>query len=185
MHFPLVVLVGVLTGASFLAPAPATVAAHAVSPDPRHSAVVRDLDACPVSGAARYVDGWGDARSAGRRHEGVDMEASRGTPVLAVRDGDAEFKRSNLGGNAIWLTAQSGERFYYAHLDDWEGESRPVVAGEVIGYVGQTGNAQGDHLHFETRAGEAAVNPYPFVEQACTSTVEPRRPSVAAGLLLR
>jgi len=131
------------------------------------------------------VDGWGDARSAGRRHEGVDMEAPRGTPVLAVRDGVAEFKRSNLGGNAIWLTAPSGERFYYAHLDAWEGESRSVDAGEVIGYVGQTGNARGDHLHFETRAGKIAINPYPFIEEACAPTVDPPRLFVAAWPLWR
>ena len=87
--------------------------------------------------------------------------------MLAARDGDAEFKRSNNGGNAIWLVTPSGERFYYAHLDAWEGTSRTVVAGEVIGYVGSTGNAKGDHLHFETRAGDGAVNPYPYVENAC------------------
>jgi hypothetical protein len=52
------------------------------------------------------------------------MEAERGTPVLAVRDGSADFKRSNLGGNAIWLAAASCARSYYAHLDDWVGESR-------------------------------------------------------------
>ena len=74
---------------------------------------------------------------------------------------------SNLGGNAIWLTTSNGERFYYAHLDDWEGESREVRAGEVIGYVGQTGNARGDHLHFEARPGDAAVNAYPLVDAAC------------------
>lgn len=87
--------------------------------------------------------------------------------MLAVRDGDAEFKRSRSGGNAIWLVTALGERFYYAHLDDWEGTSRTVAAGEVIGYVGSSGNARGNHLHFETRAGERAVNPYWYVEDAC------------------
>lgn len=129
--------------------------------------VVGTLDACPVAGASEFDDSWGDPRSSGREHEGVDMVADRGTPVVAVFDGDAEFKRSNLGGNAIWLTATTGERFYYAHLDAWEGSSRAVRAGEVIGYVGQSGNAVGDHLHFETRAGEVAKNPYPYVDAAC------------------
>lgn len=143
---------------------------------------VAPLDACPVAGRSSFVDSWGDARSSGRRHEGVDMEADRGTPVVAVRDGSVEFKRSDLGGNAIWLTARAGERFYYAHLDDWEGESRYVQAGEVIGYVGQTGNARGDHLHFEARPGDAPVNAFPLVEQACNpatrveSTPGPLRP---------
>ena len=95
------------------------------------------------------------------------MAAERGTPVLAVRDGDAEFKRSNAGGNAIWLVTRSGERFYYAHLDAWEGTSRTVASGEVIGYVGSSGNAVGNHLHFETRAGDRAVNPYPYVDFVC------------------
>lgn len=185
MRFPLTVLVGAAFGATFLVSMPGTVAAHSVPPTSRRPAVVRELDACPVPDATHYVDGWGDARSAGRRHEGVDMEAPRGTPVLAVRDGAAEFKRSNLGGNAIWLATPSGERFYYAHLDAWEGESRLVDAGEVIGYVGQTGNARGDHLHFETRAGETAVNPYPFVEDACAPTVDPRPFVVAARPLWR
>ena len=102
------------------------------------------------------------------------MAATRGTPVLAVKTGVAQFKRSNLGGNAVWLTTDSGERFYYAHLDAWEGESRPVVAGVVIGYVGSTGNAGGDHLHFETRIGENATNPYPAVLAACTPEVTTR-----------
>lgn len=130
-------------------------------------ASVAKLAACPVGGLAEYVDSWGDSRSGGRRHEGVDMAATRGTPVLAVRSGTAEFKRSNLGGNAIWLVTPSGERYYYAHLDSWEGASRTVTAGEVVGYVGSTGNARGDHLHFETRVGEDAANPYPLVQSAC------------------
>ena len=95
------------------------------------------------------------------------MAATRGTPVLAVRSGAAEFKRSNLGGNAIWLVASTGERYYYAHLDAWEGTSRTVRAGEVVGYVGSSGNARGDHLHFESRLGEEAANPFPLVKSAC------------------
>lgn len=149
---------------------------------PSGSVVVTELDACPVIGSSSFVDSWGDARSSGRRHEGVDMEAAQGARVVAVRDGAAEFKRSNLGGNAIWLTAANGERFYYAHLDAWEGESRQVRAGDVIGYVGQTGNARGDHLHFETRAADTAVNPYPLVRSACSTATE-SGPGLAAGRL--
>ncbi len=153
------------------------VSAHSVElavTQPDSSSVI-ELDACPILGDATYGDSWGDARSGGRRHEGVDMEAGRGTPVLAVRDGDAEFKQSRLGGKSIWLVANTGERFYYAHLDAWEGSSRTVAAGEVIGYVGQTGNARGNHLHFETRLGDTAVNPYSSVRAACT--VEPPKPA--------
>ena len=185
MRLPLTVIAGVALGANLLVSTPGTASAHSASPDSRIPAAVRQLDACPVPDAMRYTDGWGDARSSGRRHEGVDIEAPRGAPVLAVRDGDAEFKRSNLGGNAIWLTAASGERFYYAHLDAWQGESRWVKAGDVIGYVGQTGNARGDHLHFETRTGETAVNPYPFVTEACAPTADLRPLSEATRLLWR
>lgn len=142
-----------------------TASAHVV--EPPTSPRVTSLEACPTGGRSEYADSWGDRRSGGRRHEGVDMAAERGTPVLAVHAGEAEFKRSNLGGNAIWLVTPSGERFYYAHLDAFEGSSRSVSPGEVIGYVGSTGNAGGNHLHFETRLGDVATNPYSLVQSAC------------------
>ncbi|HEX4984171.1 MAG TPA: M23 family metallopeptidase [Ilumatobacteraceae bacterium] len=125
---------------------------------------------CPLTVDSDFVDSWGDGRSGGRRHEGVDMAAPRGATVLAVRSGFAEFKVSRSGGNAIWLTTPDGDKFYYAHLDAWEGKSRDVRRGEVIGYVGSTGNARGDHLHFETRPGGTPVNPYSIVSAACTNT---------------
>ncbi|HEY5843335.1 MAG TPA: M23 family metallopeptidase [Mycobacterium sp.] len=142
-------------------------AASAHSPTSAQVVEAAPLDACPVGGSNEFVDDWGDARSGGRRHQGVDMVAERGTPVVAVRSGEAEFKRSNLGGNAVWLVSASGERFYYAHLDRWEGASRTVAAGDVIGYVGSSGNARGNHLHFEAHAGEPAVNPYPLLTERC------------------
>jgi murein DD-endopeptidase MepM/ murein hydrolase activator NlpD len=131
------------------------------------------LDACPIDGSASFEDSWGWARSGGRRHEGVDIVAARGVPVIAVRDGQANFTRSNLGGRAIWLTADNGDKFYYAHLDSWEGESRPVRAGEIIGYVGSSGNAHGTHLHFETLPGGSVENPYPHTLQACVPPPPP------------
>lgn len=151
--------------------------------DPARSVTITDIDSCPVLGEKDFIDSWGDPRSSGRRHEGVDMVAERGTPVVAATDGDAEFKRSNLGGNAIWLTSDRGARFYYAHLDAWAGDSRRVRAGEIIGYVGQTGNARGDHLHFESRAGDAAVNPYPLVAPVCLPTATPTGPGTLRSLL--
>ncbi len=111
------------------------------------------------------------------------MAAERGTPVLAVVAGDAEFKRSNLGGNAIWLVTPSGARFYYAHLDSFEGSSRRVSPGEVVGYVGSTGNAGGNHLHFETRLGNVANNPYPLVQRACAlRSIVPTQPSMTRNV---
>jgi murein DD-endopeptidase MepM/ murein hydrolase activator NlpD len=128
------------------------------------------LDTCPVDGPATFEDSWGWSRSGGRRHEGVDIIAERGTPIVAVRDGYAQFKTNGLGGRAIWLTAANGDKFYYAHLDDWEGASRDVSAGEIVGYVGSSGNAHGPHLHFETLPGGNVENPYPHTFGACVPT---------------
>ena len=125
------------------------------------------LRACPIDGPATFEDSWGWARSGGRRHQGVDIIADRGIPVLAVRDGSAHFKDSRLGGRSIWLTTDDGDRFFYAHLDAWEGSGRDVVAGEVIGYVGSTGNAHGPHLHFEVHPDGRVENPYPHTVGAC------------------
>ncbi|MFK8025801.1 MAG: M23 family metallopeptidase [Ilumatobacter sp.] len=127
------------------------------------------LDACPVDGSSTFEDSFGWARSGGRSHQGVDLIAARGTPVVAVRDGFANLKTSRLGGRAAWLTTPEGDEFYYAHLDDWNGESRDVMAGELIGWVGSTGNARGAHLHFEAHPGGDLVNPYPATHLVCVA----------------
>ena len=122
---------------------------------------------CPVNGTA-YSDTWGAARSGGRSHQGVDMLGPRGTPILAVDDGTVQFKQNSLGGNAAWLTGRDGTRYYYGHMAGFEGSSRAVSRGEVIGYLGDTGNARGTpHLHFEVHPGGGpAVPPYSYVRDA-------------------
>ena len=96
------------------------------------------------------------------------MMAPRGTPLVAVEAGSATFKTNRLGGNAVWITGSSGTKYYYAHLSAWEGSSRTVSQGEVIGYVGATGNTTANHLHFEIHPGGGrAVNPYPYVRAVC------------------
>jgi murein DD-endopeptidase MepM/ murein hydrolase activator NlpD len=123
---------------------------------------------CPVAGPRAFADTWGAARSGGRSHEGVDMMSPGGTPLVAVEAGSANFSTNRLGGNAIWLTGASGTKYYYAHLSSWEGSSRSVSQGEVIGYVGATGNTTANHLHFEVHPGGGrAVNPYPYVRRVC------------------
>jgi murein DD-endopeptidase MepM/ murein hydrolase activator NlpD len=129
---------------------------------------------CPVDGAVSFTDTWGDPRSGGRTHEGVDMIASRGTPLVAIEAGTVKRMRNGgLGGITVTLKGVSGDEYYYAHLDGWAtglsvGQSLPV--GGLLGYVGNTGNAQYTipHLHFEIAPGGGApINPYPIVAALC------------------
>jgi murein DD-endopeptidase MepM/ murein hydrolase activator NlpD len=126
-----------------------------------------DAILCPMNGSA-YGDSWGAPRSGGRSHEGVDMLAPMGTPIYAVVSGSVNFRQNRLGGNAASLVGDNGNRYYYAHFSAYEGVSRRVNQGEVIGYNGDTGNATGTpHLHFEIHPGGGlAVNPTPSVRAA-------------------
>jgi murein DD-endopeptidase MepM/ murein hydrolase activator NlpD len=97
------------------------------------------------------------------------MLGPRGTPLYAVTSGSVQFKQTSLGGNSAWVNGNNGDRYFYAHLASFEGSSRSVGRGELIGYMGATGNANGtNHLHFEVHpGGGAAVNPYPTVRAIC------------------
>jgi peptidoglycan LD-endopeptidase LytH len=132
-----------------------------------NGAVYIDAILCPMNGSA-YGDSWGAPRSGGRSHEGVDMLAPMMTPIYAVVSGVVNFRQNRLGGNAASLLGDNGNRYYYAHFASYEGASRRVTQGEVIGYNGDTGNATGTpHLHFEIHPGGGlAVNPTPSVRVA-------------------
>jgi murein DD-endopeptidase MepM/ murein hydrolase activator NlpD len=112
--------------------------------------------------------GFGVGRDAGRRqHQGIDIFAPRGTPVRAVAGGMARAGSNRLGGTVVWVYAPAeGRTFYYAHLDRHAiGPIAMVDAGDVLGYVGNTGNARTTppHLHFGIYDG-GAIDPWPFVQ---------------------
>ena len=123
---------------------------------------------CPVLGGSAYGDTWGAPRSGGRRHQGVDMLAPTGTPLQAVFGGSVTHNSNTLGGITLVLYGDNGHRYYYAHLSAYEGVPGRVEAGQIIGYIGDSGNATGvPHLHFELRPnGGVNVNPYPSVRAA-------------------
>ena len=129
--------------------------------------------ACPVAGAVSFSDSYGAPRSGGRAHRGVDMIATRGTPIVAIYSGTVRrMSTSALGGITLWLRSENGDQFYYAHLDSY-GEistGQSVAEGSVLGYNGSTGNAPDwlPHLHFEWHpGGGSAVNPYQLVRSLC------------------
>ena len=126
---------------------------------------------CPVAGTTVFVNDWGAPRSGGRTHKGNDLLAAMDTPLVAVAAGTVQWADDDLGGIGAWLMGDDGVGYYYAHMSHREGDApRRVARGEVIGYVGDTGNAVGGppHLHFGMRSqsGEM-VNPYPTTRALC------------------
>jgi peptidoglycan LD-endopeptidase LytH len=125
---------------------------------------------CPVQGARAFSNDWGNPRSGGRRHQGTDMLSPRGTPVVAPVSGSIHRNDSSNGGVSFYLMGVDGIEYFGAHLDSYVGGSGQVSQGQIVGYVGNTGNARGGptHLHFEIHpGGGGAVNPYPTVSRYC------------------
>ena len=129
----------------------------------------------PIAGEASFSDDFGVPRPT-MWHHGNDIFAAKGTPLVAVADGTLfNVGWNDVGGNRLWLRDVAGNEFYYAHLSGYSPLARDgarVVAGDVIGFVGDTGDAQGTspHLHFEIHPPELAaqgydgvINPYPYL----------------------
>jgi hypothetical protein len=137
-----------------------------------HYGLTIELDAAlpfPVVGgeAASIGSMFGASRDAGRRnHEGVDIFVQRLTPVLAVAAGSAMPRQDALGGNTVWLNTPEMS-YYYAHLDRVAvRDQQRVKVGDVLGYVGNTGNATDmpSHLHFGAyRWGREPIDPLPLL----------------------
>jgi murein DD-endopeptidase MepM/ murein hydrolase activator NlpD len=121
----------------------------------------------PVEGPVQFVDSFGYPREVGTGqqhwHEGCDVMADRGTPLVAVEDGVVTSVGENLlGGQSVKITGASGYWYYYAHLSAFAPdlvEGMPVTAGTVIGFVGNTGDAAGGptHVHFEAHQPDGQV----------------------------
>jgi peptidoglycan LD-endopeptidase LytH len=128
---------------------------------------------CPIAGPTWFHDTWGAPRSGGRTHKGTDMFSPQGTPLVAVGDGTIRKSYDVLGGFIVWLYADHGVNYFYAHLDSYPAglsSGQRVSHGQVIGYVGDTGNPPPGayHLHFGIYPGGiTAVNPYPTVAATC------------------
>lgn len=127
---------------------------------------------CPVQGPHAIADGFGiwvhrsEARGGDHVHQGDDISAPMGTPIVAPFDGTAVAAPNKMGGLAVKVFGDYGY-VYNAHLSSY-GRLGAVSKGDVVGYVGATGNAGGPHDHFEWHPGNGpAVDPYAFLLQVC------------------
>jgi murein DD-endopeptidase MepM/ murein hydrolase activator NlpD len=126
------------------------------------------LQMCPVDGPNEFVSSFGDPRPGPppHPHQGNDIMAATGTPIVAPFDGNAVTSPNDLGGQAVIVYGDQGY-VYNAHLSAY-GKLGKVQAGDVIGYVGSTGNATAPHDHFEWHPGDGdAVDPYELLLSVC------------------
>jgi murein DD-endopeptidase MepM/ murein hydrolase activator NlpD len=157
----------------------------------RATAAAVTITQFPVQGPCSYfANSFGQPRSGGRLHEGLDIlprSGKAGGYIYAVADGTltGQFLAADepLAGNGWKLQRSDGTFFSYFHMSTFApglSVGAHVVTGQILGQVGQTGNAAGPHLHFEVHpGGGAAVDPYPVVEpiDGCCSSAIPRQPA--------
>jgi len=135
-------------------------------------AVLRAVGPFPVAGRARWSNDWHVYRPCPypHVHEGLDIFARRGTPVVATDNGVVTSVGANsVSGLAVTITNGTGTSYFYAHLSAYAAGARDgitVSVGDVLGYVGNTGDAQGGptHVHFQVEPGGVPVPPKPFVD---------------------
>jgi murein DD-endopeptidase MepM/ murein hydrolase activator NlpD len=137
--------------------------------------------------ATHFTNDWGDTRSGGRRHQGIDLFGEKHTPIVAVSDGFIiAIGDGDRSGYYVRIEHRDGWESWYMHLnndtpgtDDGAGGAELayapglrvgmyVAAGTVVGYVGDSGNAEesSSHTHFELHHDGRAVNPYPYLAAA-------------------
>ena len=135
-------------------------------------AILQVVGPFPVAGLAYWTDDWHACRAGCTRfHEGLDIFAQSGTPLVAITDGFVSQKLvGELSGTSIEITDDQGVQYFYAHLSAWAEPIQvgdQVEAGQVVGYVGNTGNAitTPPHLHLEVQPGGIPVPPKPYVDR--------------------
>lgn len=167
----------------------AVVSVTAAEPRSVDAATQHRIAQFPAQGLCHFEDTFGDPRSGGRTHEGVDIIAPRGKYVYAAVNGVLSRmyveETAPLTGNGWRLTRADGSFYLYAHLDSLAnglGVGSVVSAGEIIGTVGDSGNAGTPHLHFEVHpAGGTAIDPFPVLSavDGCDAVVVPEQPNSA------
>lgn len=171
------VLLLVITGASDALVFYARIAKlYSQEPDTRLAMPLEDVS------KKQIADTWHAPRGTGRRHEGQDIFAPRGTPVLSATNGYVlRIGENSLGGQTVSVISSGGRVYYYAHLDSYAPglqEGDRVSTHSVLGFVGTTGNAQGTppHLHFGVYTLTGAINPLPLLTDRTRPNVTRNRP---------
>jgi murein DD-endopeptidase MepM/ murein hydrolase activator NlpD len=131
----------------------------------------------PVYGPSSYIDSYGSARADVTYHHGDDIFGQLGQPLIAVASGTVfSVGWNKIGGNRLWILDEQGNQFYYAHLSAFSTAAvngARVKAGQVVGFMGNTGDAEGTpyHLHFEVHpvsllylGYDGAVDPTPYLD---------------------
>jgi murein DD-endopeptidase MepM/ murein hydrolase activator NlpD len=134
---------------------------------------------CPIAAPNSFIDSWGFPRDGGARtHEGTDMMAAMGAPVVAIVDGRITYSGVGVtAGNWLELEGNDGHTYWYMHNQKNLITSGRVTVGQQIATVGDTGNAAGGppHVHFEYHPGGGGpVNPYPLLVKVCRVGASPK-----------